>query len=85
MVRVKHTIATFAACLVPATAVIFKPQNEYKALSAEDASFAVNLQPWFNNRAFGLKPNDSSFDGSGSEQITEYFVTYRETNKAVAS
>lgn len=68
MVRVKHTIAAFAACLVPATAVIFKPQNEYKALFAENASFAINLQSWFNSRAFGLKPNDSNFDGSGSEQ-----------------
>lgn len=66
MVRVKHKIAAFAAYLALATAVIFKPQNEYKALSAESASFAIDLQPWFNNRAFGLKPNDSSFDANGS-------------------
>lgn len=66
MVAVKHTLAALAAYLTTASAVIFKPQNEYKALSADNASFAINLQPWFNNRAFGLKPNDSSFDGDGS-------------------
>jgi alpha-L-fucosidase len=48
-------------------AVIFKPQNEFQALSGTNPSFAVDLGPWFNNRAFGMKPNDSSFDGQGSE------------------
>jgi hypothetical protein len=63
----KRTIATLAVFLVTTTAVIFKPQNEYKALSAENPSFPIDLQPWFNNRAFGLKPNESSFDENGSK------------------
>jgi alpha-L-fucosidase len=66
MAKFKHAIAALAVYLVTTSAVIFKPQNEFKALSAENTSFAVDLQPWFNNRAFGLKPNDSSFDGKGS-------------------
>lgn len=66
MARFKRTITALAVYMVTTTAVIFKPQNEYKALSAVNPSFPIDLQPWFNNRAFGLKPNESSFDGNGS-------------------
>lgn len=67
MAKLKHAIAALAVYLVTTTAVIFKPQNEYKGLSAENPSFPVDLQPWFNNRAFGMKPNESTFDGNGSK------------------
>jgi len=56
--------------LVASTAchgVIFKPQNEFQALSSANSSLTVDLGSLFNNRAFGLKPNESSFDGQGSE------------------
>jgi alpha-L-fucosidase len=66
MAKLKHAITALAVYLVTTTAVIFKPQNDFQALSAENTSFAVDLQPWFNNRAFGLKPNDASFDGDGN-------------------
>lgn len=69
MAKFKHAITALAVYLVTASAVIFKPQNEFKALSAENTSFAVDLQPWFNNRAFGLKPNVSNFDGNGSKWL----------------
>jgi alpha-L-fucosidase len=46
--------------------VIFKPQNDFEALSGPNTSIALDLRPFFNNRAFGLSPNDSSFDGQGS-------------------
>lgn len=48
-------------------AVIFKPQNDFKSISGKNASFAVDLKPFFNNRGFGMEPNDADFDGSGSE------------------
>ncbi|KAJ6121190.1 hypothetical protein N7523_005470 [Penicillium sp. IBT 18751x] len=65
LVTKKILLGLFAAVSV-ARAVIFKPQNEFKELSGLNASFAVDLGPWFNNRAFGMKPNESSFDGDGN-------------------
>ncbi|KAK9847652.1 Tissue alpha-L-fucosidase [Penicillium brevicompactum] len=54
-------------CLVcPIQAVIFQPQNHFQGLSGQASTVPVNLKPWFNNRAFGLKPNDADFDGSGN-------------------
>ncbi|KAJ5490744.1 hypothetical protein N7539_002311 [Penicillium diatomitis] len=62
-----YILSAFAAYFVtPTTGVIFKPQNEYKSLSTSNPSFAVDLQSWLNNRAFGMKPNESSFDSDGS-------------------
>lgn len=60
-------LCSFFASISVAGAVIFKPQNEFQELSGLNVSFAVDLGPWFNNRAFGMKPNDSNFDGDGSE------------------
>lgn len=48
-------------------AVLFNPQNDFQPISWKNSSFAVDLEPHLNNRAFGMKPNDADFDGSGSE------------------
>lgn len=69
MVGLTKAVCAVLASASAAGAVIFKPQNEYQALSGSNTSFSVDLSPWFNNRAFGLKPNDSSFDGHRSESI----------------
>jgi alpha-L-fucosidase len=61
-----NTFCTFLAVASLGEAVIFKPQNAYQALSGVNTSFPVDLQPFYNNRAFGLYPNDASFDGEGS-------------------
>lgn len=58
-------LASATAC----QAVIFKPQNDFEAISGPNHSIALDLRPFVNNRAFGLRPNDSSFDGQGSMQI----------------
>lgn len=55
-------------------AVFFNPQNDFHPISWKNSSFAVDLQPHLNNRAFGMKPNDADFDGSGSE--------FRQINRA---
>lgn len=70
MIQFGKAVCAVLASVSAAGAVVFKPQNEYQALSGSNTSFAVDLSPWFNNRAFGLKPNDSSFDGQGSESIS---------------
>lgn len=67
MVTLKKTLCALLASVSTGGAVIFKPQNEFQAISGSNASFAVDLKPCFNNRAFGLKPNDSSFDGQGGD------------------
>lgn len=67
MVVTRKLLYGLFASISVAGAVIFKPQNEFQELSGSNASFAVELGPWFNNRAFGMKPNESSFDGGGSE------------------
>jgi len=67
MVTMRRLVYGLLASVSFTEAVIFKPQNEFQALSGTNASFAVDLRPWFNNRAFGMKPNDSSFDDQGSE------------------
>ncbi|KAJ5100074.1 hypothetical protein N7532_007075 [Penicillium argentinense] len=70
-------------------AVIFKPQNEFQALSNDNTSVALDLRPWFNNRAFGLKPNESSFDGQGNsypaEEIPPERFVYGGTNYRFAA
>jgi alpha-L-fucosidase len=67
MELLNFTLYTLFVCITNTQAVIFKPQNEYKSLTHNNASVPIDLSYYFNNRAFGLKPNDSSFDGSGSE------------------
>lgn len=63
----RNTIYTLLVVASLGEAVIFKPQNDYQALSGVNTSFPVNLQPFYNNRAFGLSPNESSYDGHGSK------------------
>lgn len=60
-------LAAFGALLAHAAlshSVIFKPQSDFREISGLNVSFPVNLP--FNNRAFGLSPNESNFDGDGS-------------------
>ncbi|KAJ5682999.1 hypothetical protein N7462_006164 [Penicillium macrosclerotiorum] len=80
MIVFKNAICTLFFCISLSKAVIFKPQNEFQALSGESASFPVDLGPWFNNRAFGMSPNESNFDGEGNsypaEQIPPERFTY---------
>ncbi|KAJ5205052.1 uncharacterized protein N7498_005931 [Penicillium cinerascens] len=71
MAIMRKLVCGLLALFPIAKAVIFKPQNEFQALFGTNASFAVDLRPWFNNRAFGLKPNDSSFDGQGNSYPAE--------------
>jgi hypothetical protein len=61
------TVYTLLARISTTEAVIFKPQNEYMSLGDSNVSLPIDLSYYFNNRAFGLKANDSSFDGAGSE------------------
>lgn len=67
MVTLKKTLCALLASVSTGRAVIFKPQNEFQPISGSNASFAVDLKPWFNNRGFGMKPHDANFDGKGSE------------------
>jgi alpha-L-fucosidase len=67
MKLLNFTLYTLFACISTTQAVTFKPQNEYKSLTHSNVSVSIDLSHYFNNRAFGLKPNDSSFDDSGSE------------------
>lgn len=82
MVGLKHlTIMILAQVAIfglicPIQAVIFQPQNDFQALSGKAPSVPVDLHAWFNNRAFGLKPNDSSFDGSGSKHSLLHIEQY---------
>ncbi|GFF61167.1 hypothetical protein IFM51744_10604 [Aspergillus udagawae] len=61
-----NTFCTLLAVASLGEAVMFKPQNGYQALSGVNTSFPVDLQPFYNSRAFGLYPNDSNFDGQGN-------------------
>jgi hypothetical protein len=63
----RNTVCTLLTLASIGDAVIFKPQNEYQALSGLNVSFPVDLQSFYNNRAFGLYPNDASYDGQGSK------------------
>lgn len=58
MAKLKHASTALTVYVAMTTAVIFKPQNEFKVLSAENTSFTVHLQPWSNNRAFGVETED---------------------------
>lgn len=46
--------------------VIFMPQNDFQPVSGKSYSFPVDLSPLFNNRGFGMTPNESNFDGHRS-------------------
>ncbi|KAJ6160330.1 hypothetical protein N7470_003726 [Penicillium chermesinum] len=71
MGKVSNVVWPLLAFGTATHAVFFKPQNEFKAISSINPSFPVDLSPWFNNCAFGLKPNDSSFDGQGNSYPAE--------------
>ncbi|KAK7710026.1 hypothetical protein SLS57_008524 [Botryosphaeria dothidea] len=53
--------------LVPSSSAeaLFMPQNAFQPLQGQPLSFPVDLDPLFNNRGFGLSPNESDFDGMG--------------------
>ena len=67
MGSLRNILYALCAYVVVSEAVIFKPQNGFQEISGANLSFPVDLRPWFNNRAFGLKPNESDFDGEGGE------------------
>jgi alpha-L-fucosidase len=46
--------------------VVFMSQNDFQPLEGQAPSLPVNIGSLFNNRAFGKRPNDADFDGSGS-------------------
>jgi hypothetical protein len=47
--------------------VVFNPTRDSQPISfGETLSLPVNLNAFYNNRAFGLTPNDGNLDGSGS-------------------
>jgi hypothetical protein len=46
--------------------VVFNPTRDSHPISGETPSLPVNLNAFYNNRAFGLTPNDGNLDGSGS-------------------
>ncbi|GME32956.1 hypothetical protein GTA08_BOTSDO10949 [Neofusicoccum parvum] len=58
-----HDIITPRGCL---TQVLDLRPNAFQPLEGQPLSFPVDLVPLFNNRAFGLVPNESDFDGTGS-------------------
>lgn len=49
--------------------VIFKPENDFQPVSGQSYSFPIDLSPLFNNRGFGLAPNEADFDGYGSKDF----------------
>lgn len=59
-----------ALCLFVATAaaqLIFMPQNNFQPISGQAPSLPIDIQGIFDNRAFGSKPNETDFDGSGGK------------------
>ena len=63
-------------CLATATAhLIFMPQNNFQVVSGQAPSLPVELEDIYDNRAFGLKPNETNFDGSGGELLVRKSTT----------
>lgn len=55
-------------CMLPRSVLgqlIFMPQNDFQPLNGQAKSVPIDLSSIFNNRAFGLKPNETNFDGAG--------------------
>ncbi|KAF2189055.1 glycoside hydrolase family 29 protein [Zopfia rhizophila CBS 207.26] len=48
------------------------PQNNFQPLFGQAKSIPIDLNSHFNNRAFGLKPNETNFDGSGDSYPAEF-------------
>lgn len=66
---------SFLALSSLCNAVIFKPQNVFQTISGNNASFPIDIKPLFNNRAFGMQPNEADFDGSGSKSAGDGHVS----------
>ena len=63
-------MARKAICFFFATAtaqLIFMPQNNFQPISGQALSLPIDLDGIYDNRAFGLEPNETNFDGSGGK------------------
>lgn len=72
-------MARTATCFLLATAtataqLIFMPQNNFQVVSGQAPSLPIDLEHIYDNRAFGLKPNETDFDGSGGESRVKHFT-----------
>ncbi|KAJ4294980.1 hypothetical protein N0V90_006988 [Kalmusia sp. IMI 367209] len=69
-------MALWAKCLLLASAssaqLIFMPQNNFQPISGQAPSTPIDLSGIFDNRAFGLKPNETAFDGSGDSYPAQF-------------
>ncbi|KAH7071544.1 glycoside hydrolase superfamily [Paraphoma chrysanthemicola] len=52
--------------------LIFMPQNNFQPLEGQAASIPIDISGLANNRAFGLEPNETDFDGSGDSYPAEF-------------
>jgi hypothetical protein len=50
--------------------LIFMPQNNFQPLAGQAASLPIDLSFLFNNRAFGLEPNETNFDQTGGTWLS---------------
>lgn len=63
-------MAAKAICFFLTTAaaqLIFMPQNNFQPISGQASSKPIDLHGLYDNRAFGLEPDETDFDGSGGE------------------
>ncbi|KAA8651388.1 uncharacterized protein ATNIH1004_000270 [Aspergillus tanneri] len=79
-----HILYIVSLLLPLSQAVIFKPQNAFQPITPQVPSHPINLEPHFNNRAFGQEPKDANFDGSGNaypaQQMPSSTFIYAGTN-----
>lgn len=63
------SLCGFLLSTLASSQVLFMPQNDFLPSSGQVLSFPIDLSSLYNNRAFGMKPNESNFDGMGGEWI----------------
>lgn len=61
---------TWALLASACAEVIFMPQNNFQPVSGQAQSLPIELDAIFDNKAFGLEPNETNFDGSGGKLLS---------------
>ncbi|PSN65894.1 glycoside hydrolase [Corynespora cassiicola Philippines] len=65
------------------------PQNNFQPISGQAQSIPIDLNAIFDNRAFGIEPNETNFDGSGDAYPAQFIppsnFTYTGLNYHFAS
>ena len=65
-------LSTFFWHSVTFSQALFSPSNNFQPLAGQAPSYAVDISSLFDNRGFGLVPNESDFDGSRSAFPAQY-------------